>query len=82
MDTNPIDTSPVHLFFSTIGFNTTLTDLSQYKDQLKKVAFSIQKFLSISDDRHELASLVHPNLDSWMWSGEMREQAKKIWSVK
>ena len=76
--------SSVDLFFATPKEckTFTLTDLSQYKDQLKKVAFSIQKFLSISDDRHELASLVHPNLDSWMWSGEMREQAKKIWSIK
>jgi len=76
--------SSVDLFFATPKEckTFTLTDLSQYKDQLKKVAFSIQKFLSISDDRHELASLVHPNLDSWMWSGEMVEQAKKIWSIK
>ncbi len=76
--------SSVDLFFATPKEckTFTLTDLSQYKDQLKKVAFSIQKFLSISDDRHELASLVHPNLDSWMWSGEMREQAKNIWSIK
>ena len=59
-----------------------LKNLSAYKKQLKKVAFSIQKFLSISDDKHELASFVYPNLDSWMWNGKMKEEAKKIWSVK
>ena len=76
--------SSVDLFFATPKEckTITLTNLSQYKKQLKKVAFSIQKFLSISDDRHELASLVYPNTDSWMWSGEMKEEAKKIWSVK
>lgn len=59
-----------------------LKNLSAYKKQLQKVAFSIQKFLSISDDKHELASLVYPNYDSWMWSSDMKEEAKKIWSVK
>ena len=59
----------------------TLKNLSAYKKQLVKVALSIQKFLSISDDKHELASFVYPNLDSWMWSG-IREEAKKIWSNK
>jgi hypothetical protein len=46
------------------------------------MAFSIQKFLSISDDKHELASLMYPNYDSWMWSSDMKEKAKKIWSDK
>ncbi len=58
-----------------------LKNLSAYKKQLKKVAFSIQKFLSISDDKHELASLMYPNYDSWMWSSDMKEKAKKIWNV-
>ena len=59
----------------------TLKNLSAYKKQLVKVALSIQKFLSISNDKHELASFVYPNLDSWMWSG-IREETKKIWSNK
>jgi hypothetical protein len=59
----------------------TLKNLSAYKKQLVKVALSIQKFLSISNDKHELTSFVYPNLDSWMWSG-IREEAKKIWSNK
>jgi hypothetical protein len=52
----------------------------RFKDKI--VDYSIQKFLSISDDKHELASFVYPNLDSWMWNGKMKEEAKKIWSVK
>jgi hypothetical protein len=58
----------------------TLNNLSVHKKQLKKVAFSIQRFLSISDDKHELASLVYPNFDSWTWSGRLKTEAKKIWA--
>ena len=59
-----------------------LKNLSAYKKQLKKVAFSIQKFLSISEDKHELASLVYPNLDSWTWNDKLKREAKKIWRDK
>lgn len=58
----------------------TLNNLSVHKKQLKQVAFSIQKFLSISDDKHELASLVYPNFDSWTWGGRLKAEAKKIWA--
>jgi len=60
----------------------TLDKLTAYKKQLKKVAFSIEKFLSISEDRHELASLLYPNFDKWEWSDDMKKEAKKIWSNK
>ncbi len=75
--------SSVDLFFATPKEHKkfTLNNLTLYKKQLRKVALSIQKFLSISDDKHELASLMYPNLDSWLWSG-MKEEANKIWSVK
>ena len=74
----------VDLFFATPKDykKFTLKDLSVYKKQLKKVAFGIQKFLSISDDRHELASLVYPNFDSWTWSDKLKKEAKKIWRDK
>ena len=73
----------VDLFFATPKEHKkfTLKNLTSYKKQLHKVALSIQKFLSISDDKHELASLIYPNLDSWLWSG-MKEEANKIWSIK
>ena len=75
--------SSVDLFFATPKEHKrfTLKNLTLYKKQLRKVALSIQKFLSISDDKHELASLMYPNFDSWLWSG-MKEEANKIWSVK
>ena len=74
----------VDLFFATPKDykKFTLKDLSVYKKQLKNVAFGIQKFLSISDDRHELASLVYPNFDSWTWSDKLKKEAKKIWRDK
>ena len=72
--------SSVDLFFATPKEHKkfTLKNLSIYKKQLKQVAFSIQKFLSISNDKHELASLIYPNFDSWMWNGKMKEEAQKI----
>ena len=75
--------SSVDLFFATPKEHKrfTLKNLTLYRKQLRKLALSIQKFLSISDDKHELASLMYPNLDSWLWSG-MKEEANKIWSVK
>jgi len=74
----------VDLFFATPKSHKkfTLKNLTLYKKQLEKVAYGIQKFLSISDDKHELASFVYPNLDSWMWNVKMKEEANKIWRVK
>ena len=75
--------SSVDLFFASPKEHKkfTLKNLSVYKKQLVKVALGIQKFLSVSNDKHEIASLTYPNLDSWLWTG-MKEEASKIWSVK
>ena len=72
----------VDLFFATPKDykKFTLKDLGRYKKQLKRIAFSIEKFLSISDDRYELASLIYPNFDSWTWGNTMKIEAKKIWA--
>ena len=75
--------SSVDLFFASPKEHKkfTLKNLSVYKKQLVKVALGIQKFLSVSDDKHEIASLTYPNLDSWLWTG-MKDEANKIWSLK
>ena len=75
--------SSVDLFFASPKEHKvfTLKNLSAYKKQLTKVAFGIQKFLSVSNDKHEIASLTYPNLDSWLWTG-MKDEASKIWSLK
>ena len=49
-------------------------------NEVIKVAFGLQKFLSISSDPLELAEMHYPNYDDWMWSEAMKQQAKKIWS--
>ena len=54
-------------------------DEKEYKKQLKKAALTIQRFLSLSDDKEELANLEYPNTDSWMWSDRMKKEATKIW---
>ena len=76
--------SSVDLFFASPKEHKkfTLKNLSVYKKQLVKVALGIQKFLSISNDKHELASMLYPNFDKWEWSEDMIKEAKKIWSVK
>ena len=75
--------SSVDLFFASPKEHKkfTLKNLSVYKKQLVKVALGIQKFLSVSDDKHEIDSLTYPNLDSWLWTG-MKDEASKIWSLK
>ena len=72
----------VDLFFATPKDykKFTLKDLGRYKKQLRRIAFSIEKFLSISDDKYELASLIYPNFDSWTWGNAMKIEAKKIWA--
>ena len=73
----------VDLFFASSKQHKvfTLSNLTKYKKQLKNVAFTIQRFLSLSDDKHELASFEYPNFDKWEWSDDMKKEAKKIWSI-
>ncbi len=74
--------SGMELFFATPKGHKkfTLENLTEYKKQLEKAAYTIQRFLALSDDKHELASFVYPNFDSWMWGNQMKEEAKKIWT--
>lgn len=45
-----------------------------------RICFGLQKFLSISNDAFELASMLHPNYDDWRWSEDLKQQSTKIWS--
>ena len=56
-----------------------LTNVEEHMKSVFAIAHGIRKFLSISNDKEELASLLYPNFDSWMWTDEMKQQAKKIW---
>ena len=73
----------VDLFFASSKQHKvfTLSNLTKYKKQIKNLAFTIQRFLSLSDDKHELASFEYPNFDKWEWSDAMKKEAKKIWSI-
>ena len=57
-------------------------NVEQRLNEVIKIAFGLQKFLSISDDPFELASILYPNYDDWRWNDEMKKQSTKIWSNK
>ena len=57
-------------------------NVEQRLNEVIKIAFGLQKFLSISDDPFELASILYPNYDDWRWNEEMKKQSTKIWSNK
>ena len=56
-----------------------VTNVEKRLNEVIKVAFGLQKFLSISSDPYELASMLYPNYDNWMWNEDMKKQAKEIW---
>jgi hypothetical protein len=58
-----------------------LTDINQKFVEIQDIVFGLRKFLSISNDTKELASMLYPNLDSWMWNDEMINEAKRIWRI-
>jgi len=62
-------------------FTLTKNDIEYNSKTLLEGAFTIQRFLSLSDDRNELASFIYPNFDKWEWSELMKNEAKKIWRI-
>ena len=65
--------------------NCTSYKVTNVEDNIKEViqiCQSIEKFLSISEDIHEIAGMFYPNLDSWEWDKNDINTAKKIWSIK
>jgi hypothetical protein len=49
---------------------------------LERVAFTIQRFLAISDDPKVLASLVVPDTDSFYFSDPLARQAAfEVWGL-
>lgn len=51
-------------------------NLIKYQKQIEKICFGMMKFLSISNDKEELASMFQPNFDSWLWSEGLKNQVK------
>jgi hypothetical protein len=56
--------------------------VEQHVLALEKIALTIQRFLSISDDPAELASLVVPEVDSFYFADPMaRKAAFDVWGL-
>lgn len=59
-----------------------LENIREHRDALHKIALTVERFLSISSDPHELASLVCPDLESFYWSPpEARQAAFEQWAI-
>ena len=57
-----------------------LNDPEPKLKEITKISLGLMKFLSISNDPYELASMFYPNFDSWMWNDDNKKQSTKIWS--
>ena len=59
----------------------TVTNTDYHYDVALHAAKAMQKILSISDDIHEVASLLVPDLDDWRWNAKEKINAKKLWRL-
>ena len=55
-----------------------IDNVEKTMNEILAICQSIEKFLSISDDIKEIASMFPPNLDSWEWSEEDNINWKKL----
>jgi hypothetical protein len=59
-----------------------LENVPEHVDSLKKIALTIQRFLSVSDNPLELASLLVPDIESFYFSDPAARQAVfEVWGV-
>lgn len=59
-----------------------LENVDEHLRALTNIGMAIQKFLSISDDPMELASMVVPDLESFYFNdSEMRQAAYEVWKI-
>jgi len=59
-----------------------LENFEQHLSALERICLTIQKFLSISDDPLELASLVVPDVDSFYYNDPVtRQEVFEVWGV-
>ena len=55
-----------------------ITNIKNRLQEIENIVFGMRKFLSISNDIEELASILYPNYDNWTWNDDMIKQAKTI----
>jgi hypothetical protein len=59
-----------------------LENIQQHVDALSRIALTIQRFLSISSDPHELAQIVVPDVDSFYFADPLARQAAfEVWGL-
>ena len=59
-----------------------LENKREHVEALGRIALTIQRFLSITDDPYELASLIVPDVDSFYFGdATSRQQAFDIWGL-
>lgn len=59
-----------------------LENAEQHLKALEKIALTLQRFLSISDDPNELAALVVPDVDSFYFGDDVTRQAAfEVWGI-
>src|SRR5215472_154138 len=62
------------------GVVCSVPDTRQHRDALVRIALILQRFLSLSDDKHELAGLVCPDYEHFMFNdSRARRAALEIW---
>ena len=54
-------------------------NIKQHQDTVVKIAFGLEKFLSLSSDTQELASILTPDVDDWRFNDGIRKQTGSIW---
>tara|TARA_R100000988_G_C4002562_1_gene170100 strand:+ start:322 stop:1068 length:747 start_codon:yes stop_codon:yes gene_type:complete len=50
-----------------------------HQETVMKIIFGLEKFLSLSRDTQELASILTPDTDDWRFNNGIRNQADDIW---
>tara|TARA_R100001460_G_scaffold41330_6_gene76932 strand:- start:999 stop:1787 length:789 start_codon:yes stop_codon:yes gene_type:complete len=58
-----------------------LENAEYWLKQVEIASHSIKKILSFSDDILECCQLVYPDLDHWMWSKTMTNNARTVWDM-
>ena len=61
-------------------YEMTSDDIATYLAQVREVALRMDRFLSISNDKHELAALLVPDYSGYQWSNpSIREQGRELY---
>jgi hypothetical protein len=58
-----------------------LEDASSSAAELMAICRSVEKFLSVSDDPEELATMLFPDMTAFQWGDNSRKAAQEIWQL-